>query len=261
MSTINDLPNELLLEVFPHLPLKSLISSQGVCRRWRHLVPISDISSIRRDLLELYVEITSSPFFERTRPWTLANLRPFDRNEYLDELLKQHDYIPEAFCIWILEWPARAVIGNAWPALPCKKCTEDMADGAERREGVNWLGHTPPVVSAMEYENSDSEEDESTDSEEDESTDSEEDESSVERDVLPSLLIWSGGNCHTWLMLDQRRSVRDKVYRLGRWISAIHGEDGNKGIGDVYADWIQWQRSLWRGIERAAEKLSDERGG
>jgi hypothetical protein len=225
MSTINDFPNELLLELFLHLPLKSLISSQGVCRRWRHLVPLSDISPSRRALLELYIEIIFSPFFERTRPWTLLNLRPFDRNEYLDALLKQHDYIPEAFRLWILEWPARAAIG-AWPGLPCT--TEDRGNAVE---DVNWLGRTPPQVSVIYcYEGS------------------------AERDILPGLLIWSGHNGYTWLLLDQRRS-RHQVCDIVTSISAIH-EDSN---ATVYADWIEWQKRLWKEIEPAAEQLSAKR--
>jgi hypothetical protein len=244
MTAISDFPNELLLQVFPHLALKSLIRSQGVCRRWRLLVPLSNIPPSRRALLELYVEITSSPFFERTRPWTLANLRPFDRNEYLDALLKQHDYIPEAFRLWILEWPARAVIGNTWPGLPYNECTPDMADSADRREGVNRLGCTPPRVSIVDYEN----------------TDSGEDEASAESDILPGLLIWSGCNGHTWLMLDRRHWVRGKVYHLGMSTSTIYGENGDEDYDRVYVDWVEWQRSLWRGIERVAGEFSGERG-
>ncbi|KAJ7619595.1 hypothetical protein FB45DRAFT_1033443 [Roridomyces roridus] len=53
--------------------------------------------------------------------------------------LTQHDYIPEDFRLWILEWPNKAVIACAWPGLPAVYCWED-ADDVERVAGYNHLG-------------------------------------------------------------------------------------------------------------------------
>lgn len=118
MTQILDFPNELLLKIYPHLPLQGLITAQGVCQKWRQLVPLSDIPTHRRAFYEFYMKLIQSPLFFRTRPWVLANLRPFDRQAFLDTLLEQYPYLPEEFTLWILEWPARAVIGCCWPGLP-----------------------------------------------------------------------------------------------------------------------------------------------
>ncbi|KAJ7075725.1 hypothetical protein B0H15DRAFT_649676 [Mycena belliarum] len=110
MTQLNDFPNEILLHIFPHMPLKSLIAAYGVSKLWRHLAPLAEIIPPRRGLLDLYFNIMESPIFERTRPWLLDNLRPFNREAYIEALLAQHDYLPDDFRIWILEWPAKAVI-------------------------------------------------------------------------------------------------------------------------------------------------------
>jgi hypothetical protein len=251
---MHDLPNELLLEIFPHFTLKSLIAGQGVCRKWRQLIPLSDILPTRRAFLELYLRVISSPIFPQTRKWTLANLREFNRQEYIDLLLKQHDYLPEAFRLWILEWPARAVFGCSWPGLPCEECYETEADGVDRLEGVNWLGHMPPQVSVMLRMYS----------------------AAGWGETQPGLLVWSLGGRFVWLLLDDEREGKGgRVYDLGDTVFVIRGVDGEGVDGNrvrydegedgddndedvpeetyvVYSSWIEWQRHIWREIERAA---------
>lgn len=106
------LANELLLHFISYLPLKSLVAFRGVNRQWQQLVMVAEIPSARRELLQLYLAIVHSPYFLQTRPWVLENLRPFDRVAYVDALLAQYPRLPEDFRIWILEWPARAVVGG-----------------------------------------------------------------------------------------------------------------------------------------------------
>ncbi len=91
---IDDFPNEILLEVFSRLPLKSLVAAQGACRRWRQLVPYSDVLPARWELLQFYLRVVHSPHFELTRPWVVANLQIFDRQAFVDTLLTQHRYLP-----------------------------------------------------------------------------------------------------------------------------------------------------------------------
>ncbi|KII94389.1 hypothetical protein PLICRDRAFT_36656 [Plicaturopsis crispa FD-325 SS-3] len=117
---ISDLPPELLLEVFAHLPhLRSLIAAQGVNRDWRRLLPLSDIRPARRALLELYMHAVKSPSFLATRETILPQIVPFDREEYLAKLCPapphSPDMLPEQFRLWILEWPTRATISRLWP--------------------------------------------------------------------------------------------------------------------------------------------------
>ena len=85
-----DFPNEILLQIFSFLPLKSLITGRTVSQEWRRLIPLADINPIRRSFLDFYLNLVNSPIFPQTRPWVLANLQPFDRQQYINDLLNQH---------------------------------------------------------------------------------------------------------------------------------------------------------------------------
>ncbi|KAJ7154618.1 hypothetical protein C8R46DRAFT_440921 [Mycena filopes] len=145
MPAFDDFPPEISLQIFPNMRLKGLISARGVSKRWRELISLADIHPTRLTLLRLYQQIVHDPLFLRTRPWTLENLRPFDRQAYIDALLAQHNYIPDDFRFWILEWPARAAIACAWPGLPDVYVPEGT-DEVERISGCNFLGRIPPLV-------------------------------------------------------------------------------------------------------------------
>ena len=84
-------------------------------------------------------------------PWVLANLQPFDHQAYIDDLMCQHPYVPEIFHIWILEWPARAVIGCVWPSLPNLYSRVPCVDDVHRMEGTNWLAPVTPTVCAIPF--------------------------------------------------------------------------------------------------------------
>ncbi|KAJ7137638.1 hypothetical protein C8R46DRAFT_611477 [Mycena filopes] len=179
MPRFDDFPPEISLQIFPHIHLKDLISVRGVCKRWMELVSLADIHPTRLALLKLYQKTVHDPLFLSTSKWTLENLRPFDREAYIDALLAQHNYIPDDFQFWILEWPARAAIACAWPGLPGEyvhhgtdgiegrdgiegtdgieetdgiEGTDDIkkkikgSDGIERISGCNFLGRVPPLV-------------------------------------------------------------------------------------------------------------------
>ena len=85
-----DFPNEILLQILSFLPLKSLITGRTVSQEWRRLIPLADINPIRRSFLDFYLTLVNSPIFPQTRPWVLANLQPFDRQQYINDLLDQH---------------------------------------------------------------------------------------------------------------------------------------------------------------------------
>ncbi|KII94394.1 hypothetical protein PLICRDRAFT_426471 [Plicaturopsis crispa FD-325 SS-3] len=142
---ISDLPPELLLEIFAHLPhLKSLIAAQGVSRDWRRLLPLSNIRPARRALLELYMHAVNSPSFLATRATILPHVVPFDREAYLENLCYTPDTLPEQFRLWILEWPARATIGRLWPGV------EGDEGLRQRFPGKNFL--SIPLYSDRTYE-------------------------------------------------------------------------------------------------------------
>ena len=109
---MHDFPNEILLHDFSFLPLKSIINGRTISQEWRRLIPLADITPIRRALLDFYLTLIDSQIFLQTRPWVLANLHPFNRRHYIGDLMNQHPYVPEAFRVWILEWPTKAVIGR-----------------------------------------------------------------------------------------------------------------------------------------------------
>ena len=68
---------------FAKFTLKFLVASQGICRSWRHLVPLSDIllQLACRALLELYLDLIQQKLFLDSRKWTVANLQPLDRQK------------------------------------------------------------------------------------------------------------------------------------------------------------------------------------
>ncbi|KAJ7096065.1 hypothetical protein C8R44DRAFT_889793 [Mycena epipterygia] len=50
----------------------------------------------------------------RARSW-ICTKKP---QGFVEILLEQTDYVPDDFHLWILEWPARAIMFCAWPGLP-----------------------------------------------------------------------------------------------------------------------------------------------
>jgi hypothetical protein len=63
------------------------------------------------------------PSFRASRKHIVPHIKPFSREEYLEQLQSQISehctkaHIPEEFALWIMEWPENAVIGWAWPGL------------------------------------------------------------------------------------------------------------------------------------------------
>lgn len=146
MTLVSDFPNELVLEFFVFLPLKSLIAARGVNRNWRCLVPLANIHPVRRELLDLYDTVITTPQFLNTRKLIEDHLRPFDREAYISSV-EQHFTLPEEFRIWILEWPARAVFDYLWPGL----CDNDfdMSGDLGRPHGRCCLVQCSPSVQKL----------------------------------------------------------------------------------------------------------------
>ncbi|KIJ93454.1 hypothetical protein K443DRAFT_112052 [Laccaria amethystina LaAM-08-1] len=229
---------EILLQMFSFLPLKSLITGRTVSQEWRRLIPLANINPIRRSFLDFYFTLINSPIFPQTRPWVLANLQPFDRQQYINDLMDQpqwkklavidqHPYIPEDFRMWILEWPAKAVIGCVWPGLPNVYCQSEAADNVHRNEGNNMLAPLPPTICALPYENY-----------------------SPDAHFIPALSVFYGRSDIVWLKLDERDSLRDKVYIL---YNAARSFDGDPGwyIDD---NWVDHQKRMWFDIHTSWTK-------
>jgi len=143
MAGATELPNELLLMIFPFLPLQALIAARAVNQKWRHLTPLSDIDYTRRKLLRLYDQFITSPAFHVTRPFIEPHLCSFDRAAYVSALPES---TPEDLRMWLLEWPSRAAIACLWPGLDSKfNMSEDIF--IFRRDTRNCLVTSPKVHS------------------------------------------------------------------------------------------------------------------
>lgn len=150
-TTGDDLPNELLLPIFAHLPLKSLIVSRCVCRRWRYLVTSADLDPERRRLLTLYLRAIETPSFLVTRSEIIPALKPFDRAQLLGFVRDNGiGVLPKEFRMWIEEWPAKAAIGWIWPGLDWSFYRGESTV-CRRRDFANTIGYNPPWIKTVTY--------------------------------------------------------------------------------------------------------------
>ncbi|TCD67490.1 hypothetical protein EIP91_012351 [Steccherinum ochraceum] len=117
-ATIHSLPPELMLSIFPSMPLKSLIHARGVSKEWRHFIDVSFIYPARRTLLEFYYQVIKSPSFLESRKHLISQLRDLDREEYISTIESETNVpLPDEFRLWVLEWPLKAVPTWLWPGL------------------------------------------------------------------------------------------------------------------------------------------------
>ncbi|KAF4612028.1 hypothetical protein D9613_003675 [Agrocybe pediades] len=178
--SLDSLPNELLIHIFSFLELKPYLISRGVCKKWQVLLPLADLHPIRWRMLDLYHRMLQAPEFVETRPWILENLRPFDRQAYIDGLLAQHSTaIPEEFRLWILEWPAKMAIFGIWPGLPMVRFPHRTV---RMPSGVNWMAYDTPLLQALVYDKG--------------SLDPKE-------NLTPALLVWRTSEYTRWLLFDE----------------------------------------------------------
>ncbi|KAJ7474485.1 hypothetical protein B0H11DRAFT_1334302 [Mycena galericulata] len=276
MAIVQDCPNEVVLQFFPHFCLKSLIAARGVCRLWKMLIRLADIHPTRRRLLLLYKRLIRSPAFLPTRPWTLAHLISFNRQAYVDELLLYNQVdIPEEFRLWVLEWPARAAINCIWPGLPSDYCMGAMLP-LDRNEGFNVLGYSLPSVDPIPSPsvyvikfNYDSHSAWHKPCKETLDRDSSDDENFsdvighvsaeatcaakggmvLEEDVrppedlekVPALLVHRSWINNTWLVLDSKRDVPFAVYAFDD--DEYNGDDGETYVCSSWLSWLHVQLS------------------
>ncbi|KAL0954115.1 hypothetical protein HGRIS_005261 [Hohenbuehelia grisea] len=194
-----DLPIDIILELIPHFHLSTLITIRGVSRQWRHLAQVSDLHPVRRGMLDLYLKAIKSPYFLSSRPWTVVNLRCFDRQAYLDALLAQYDWLPMDFSMWLLEWPARAALAYMWPGLPeSYEHPSPNWSPCENIFGVNSLSLFPPTLFTVKLESWENDDD------------------PIKITEVPALLLWDDcGRTMEWLMLDKAYGFRgDRAHQI-----------------------------------------------
>ncbi|KAJ7034520.1 hypothetical protein C8F04DRAFT_1183066 [Mycena alexandri] len=245
-----DFPPEISLQIFPHLRLKGLISARGVCKRWKELVALADIHPTRLALLKLYQKTVHDPLFLPTRPWTLANLRPFDRQAYINALLVQHDYIPEDFCLWILEIAGCNFLGRIPPVLHkitldlTEICLPDVSsDGEGEMDHLhrNPDGSFPTDEQRAEKEEWDSEEYYRTREKFTYSPPPSDDPVNI---TSPALLVWERDDIHqTFLALVPETPFSVYIIPDVMYLS---------GDSRQYTTWISWLEAQFRRIHRQA---------
>ncbi|KII86741.1 hypothetical protein PLICRDRAFT_43400 [Plicaturopsis crispa FD-325 SS-3] len=231
---MNKLPPEMILEIFPWLPLKGLVAAMGVNRHWRHLVPLADLYPARRSLLDLYTRTISSSRFLETRPLLLAHLSdPFDRERYIatldayieDFVAKLEDdqhrpVLPEDFRLWLLEWPARSVIGRIWPGLQHGSFSETI--GPRGYNGLaNCFAHLPKV-GFIDCE------------------DATHARSGVKAAEKPLAIEvwWHSKTWSSWLVVDESQpELKGKVYSVVPAWAYVHG----RVEAESWTDWLERQ--------------------
>ncbi|KAF9046652.1 hypothetical protein BJ165DRAFT_1345625 [Panaeolus papilionaceus] len=251
------LPNELILRTFSSLPFKSLLSARAVCSRWRIILPYAELHPTRKAMLKLYIHLVTSPTFLKTRPWVIANLRDFDRKEYLNRLCSQlrHSHsdlpaspirpgsdfdftpLPASFAYFVLEWPAKAAICGTWPGLPRFRYPAHLADNVTVREGCSWI--SVPRISAVLVE----------------------DEMENTAYYAPALLIWRGRMGAVWVFLgegDQKREDEAKDRdQVDKSLSDM-APTSSDYLFNLYGDYVSYLYQHWKSIEQEAERRADQ---
>ncbi|KAJ8456746.1 hypothetical protein ONZ45_g18592 [Pleurotus djamor] len=255
MMTLTALPNELLLAVFREFHLTTLITGRAVCRKWHDLLLLADIHPIRRTLLPLYNQIIQELWFLDSRPWVLENLVPFDRKSFVDALLAQHNYLPEEFRIWVLEWPAKAVFYGFWPGLPAFANYLAGTGNSARWMGVwNLLDPSKPTIRTINAIRSDV----------DPNFDHDPAVDMVQTDFiqpLPGLPVFMRGDGQTtWLMLDEGK-YRDQVIKTfesdHEFRASVVAEKKPKGWVDRLQSLLPYLRYLHGlGVEQQVHSVS-----
>lgn len=120
--SLQTFPVELCLEIASYLPLRDLILFRNASGRLRSVVNANIASirpSARQNLLRLWDRVITSLYFLPSRPHIVPHLRGFDRHAFISSFQYEGKQLqlPAEFETWILEWPAKATIGWAWPGL------------------------------------------------------------------------------------------------------------------------------------------------
>lgn len=160
-------PTELFTELIVWLPLETLLAGRSVSKLWRELINSAPLLPARRALLGLFLEIVLDSCYNQHKQLRLANDAAagitsqrhqhygFNRQEYIDHLYAQYNYIPDEFVLWILEWPEKVVIGRLGPTLPStpRPTMVEVFDHFRKDHwGANVLGIHPPVVYAVSFD-------------------------------------------------------------------------------------------------------------
>jgi hypothetical protein len=141
--------------------------------------------------------------------------------------------------LWLLEWPARAIVGGIWPGLPWEH--KQDTDGIQIFRGANWLSPRTVQVSAITYWIPGCK---------------------GQYDFISAILVRSH-TTYTWLILDDDEDerekgtlkLRDKVFALYARETHLCDEMGSSGpdYDVVNADWIAFQRDTWQEVEKRAK--------
>ncbi|PPQ96341.1 hypothetical protein CVT26_005025 [Gymnopilus dilepis] len=220
----HDFPLEIFYHCLRCMPLESLIGCRNVCKKWRHLVAsYAEEDPDRRRLLDLFDFITKSKlpskdsiskaYFKSLDVYPPVIIskqysKSFERRAYLDALLAQTPVVPQAFLVWILEWPTHLVRPNQWPAQPPRVSTYSAA--------------THPHLDLNDFP-------------------------SLRSTSMLSIHHATGHRTYenAWLVIDESSHDFGRVlvqHRRREDAPAGHQVDSQS---ELYEDWISYQRMLW----------------
>ena len=183
-------------------------------------MPLADLHNDRRRLLDLFHNVVNNEQFLLSENLKASSL---DRQAYIDHLLQQYPKVPDAFKLWILEWPSRVVIDRLWPSLPLE---EERYIDFNRRIGVNWIALNPPQILTLVYNR---------------------DYDSQEYEVILAVLTYRYNSMATWIIFDERPELFGRVYTLYEHVDFIDaGMEDDPDLASVQTDWITYLSCIWR---------------
>ncbi|KAF9556241.1 hypothetical protein CPC08DRAFT_765372 [Agrocybe pediades] len=110
-------------------------------------------------------------------------LAPFRQTRLYRLPLGQYPAIPEAFRLWILEWPEKMAMFGLWPALPM---VEHGSKWLEIPFEVNWIayGSGNPLLCTLVYDKGSA---------------------NITENLTPALLLWRTDHHSWWLLFDEEK--------------------------------------------------------
>ena len=111
----NDIPPEILLQIFSYLPFETILRARSVCCSWHRLIPQA-INSLYQTLLSKYLSSSIPVHLPEYLQVTLDQRKAFV--EHIEHSFNVR--LPHLFRTTLLEWPSKYLPpGHEWPESLC----------------------------------------------------------------------------------------------------------------------------------------------
>ena len=135
--------------------------------------------------------------------------------------------MPDAFKLWILEWPSRIVIQGLSPFAPLQV--------QEAEKAVNWIASNPPQILTLVYSPSANER---------------------EFEVIPAFLVSRSQSLATWIIFDDRPELFGRVYMSFVGLELADPRE----VGAIHPDWTTHLSSLWKRQSESYQSNGADKG-